>query len=173
VDSAETQLPAVDGVVVVVGGDAEPVVFTAQTPEEWDLAVNTTMWHSLQALQRAHASLLDVGGRVVVVTPTIGIAGAQGLVDYTTAVEGIRAMVKSAARQWASESIVVNMVSAPLALFAPGLAAPAAHLTASAVGDDSRLFGSVVETVKFLLRPDVGYLVGETVVVDGGSMMLP
>ena len=173
IDTAETQVPAVDGVVVVGGAEAESVPFTEQTPEEWDLAVNTAMWHSLQALQRAHASLLDAGGRIVVVTPTIGIAGAQGLVAYTTAVEGTRAMVKSAARQWASDSIVVNMVAAPLALFAPGLVSSAAHLTAPAVSDDSRLLDSVVETVKFLLRRDVAYLVGETVVVDGGSVMLP
>lgn len=173
VDTEETQLPRVDGVVIVVGADAEPVLLTAQTSEQWNLAVNTAMWRILHALQSARASLLDAGGRIVVLTPTIGIAGAQGLVAYTTAVEGVRAMVKSAARQWASESIVVNMVAAPLALFAPGLATFAAHLTASAVADDSPLFGSVVETVKFLLRRDVGYLVGETIVVDGGSVMLP
>ncbi|OBK71050.1 SDR family oxidoreductase [Mycobacterium sp. 1274761.0] len=169
----ETQLPKVDGVVIVVGAEAESVLLTAQTAEQWDLAVNTAMWHILQALQRARASLLDDGGRIVVLTPTIGIAGAQGLVALTTAVEGIRAMVKSAARQWASESIVVNMAAAPLQLFAPGLATSAAHLTASAVSDDSQLLGSVIETVKFLLRRDIGYLVGETIVVDGGSVMLP
>jgi 3-oxoacyl-[acyl-carrier protein] reductase len=82
-------------------------------------------------------------------------------------------MVKSAARQWASENIVVNMVAAPLALFAPGLASSASHLTAPAVDDDSQLFNSVIETVRFLLRRDVGYVVGETIVVDGGSVMLP
>jgi 3-oxoacyl-[acyl-carrier protein] reductase len=64
-------------------------------------------------------------------------------------------------------------VAAPLQLFAPGSATSTAHLTASAVSEDSQLFGSVVETVKFLLRRDVGYLVGETIVVDGGSVMLP
>ncbi len=173
VDTDDAQFPAVEGLIVVVGVDAESVLLTTQTSAAWDRTVNTGMWHILRALQRARAALLDAGGRIVVLTPTIGIPGAQGLVAYTTAVEGIRAMVKSAARQWASGGIVVNMVAAPLQLFAPGLAAAAAHLTAPAVEDGSQLFGSVVETVKFLLRRDMGYLAGETIVVDGGSVMLP
>jgi 3-oxoacyl-[acyl-carrier protein] reductase len=37
----------------------------------------------------------------VLIVPTTGVPGSAGLVPYTTAVEGIRAMAESAARQWA------------------------------------------------------------------------
>ena len=78
----------------------------------------------------------------MLVTPTVGFAGAAGLVPYTTAVEGIRAMAKSAARQWASDDIIVNAITAPLDLFAPALAPLASHLTAAALHDAEGLVES-------------------------------
>lgn len=110
-------------------------------------------------------------GRIVLVVPTIGMAGAAGSVGYTTAIEGIRAMAKSAARQWGSEGITVNMIAAPLSVFAAEVAT--SHLSAAAVRDDATLTHSIVETAKFLLRDDLDHLTGETIVVDGGSAMLP
>lgn len=152
--------PAVGGVVVVVGAGSAT---TADAGE--------TMWRTLVALQHAHAAMTRCGGRIVLVVPTIGMAGAAGMVGYTTAVEGIRAMAKSAARQWCSDGMRVNLVAAPVGLFAPG--SDASHLTAAAFFDNSTLIGSVVETTKFLLRRDIDHLVGATIVVDGGSVMLP
>ena len=135
-----------------------------------DAAVDETIWHTLVALQTAHSSMAG-GGRIVLIVPTIGMAGAAGLVDYTTAIEGIRSMAKSAARQWGSEGIVVNMIAAPLALFA--VDGDVSHLTAAAVQVEATLIHSIVEVARFLLRGDLDHLTGDTIVVDGGSVMLP
>lgn len=137
---------------------------------EADAAVDDTIWQTLVAMQTAHSSVAR-GGRIVLILPTIGMAGAAGLVDYTTAVEGIRAMAKSAARQWASDGIGVNMIAVPLTLFAAD--GDASHLTAAAVQNDETLIHSIVETATFLLRRDLEQLTGDTIVVDGGSGMLP
>ena len=67
--------------------------------------------------------------------------------------------------------MTVNLVAAPVSLFAPGL--DASHLTAAAFSDGSTLIHSVVETTKFLLRRDIDHLVGVTIVAHGGSVMLP
>jgi 3-oxoacyl-[acyl-carrier protein] reductase len=131
------------------------------------------MWEALVTLQMAHAALENRGGRIVLVVPTVGIAGAAGLVSYTTAVEGIRAMAKSASRQWARDGVVVNFVAAPIRVFAEALSESDSHLTNAAVADDATLVHSLVETSKFLLRSDVQHLAGETIIVDGGSVMLP
>lgn len=152
--------PAVDGVVIIVGAGS---MLTADAGE--------AMWRILVALQRAHSAIMSRGGRIVLLVPTVGMAGAAGGVAYTTAIEGIRAMAKSAARQWCSDGLAVNLVAAPVSLFTPGL--DTSHLTAAAFSDDSTLTHSVVQTVKFLLRRDIGHLVGATVIVDGGSVMLP
>ncbi len=107
------------------------------------------------------------------VLPSIGMTGGPYLVPFTTALEGIRAMIKSAARQWASQNVIVNMIAAPLHLFAPRLSASATHVTAAAVADDDRIVESIVKTTLFLLKPDIPALVGDTVIVDGGAVMLP
>lgn len=125
------------------------------------------LWETLVALQTAHSA----PGRIVLVLPTIGIAGAAGAVDYTTVIEGARAMAKSAARQWASEGIGVNIVLAPSHLFVRDV--DTSHLSTAAVPDDGALIHSVTETAKFLLRDDLRHLTGATIVVDGGSVMLP
>jgi len=132
--------------------------------------VEETIWQTLVALQAARPSMPE-GGRIVLILPTIGLAGAAGLVDLCTAVEGIRAMAKSAARQWASVGIGVNVIAAPLSLFAAE--ADTTHLTAPAVPDAATLPHAVVETARFLLRSDLDQLTGDTVVVDGGAVMLP
>jgi 3-oxoacyl-[acyl-carrier protein] reductase len=164
--------PNVDAMVIVAGTEAEAAPIIKLDGKAWDQSVHAPMWRTVQDLQRAHSSLRRPA-RLVLVTPTIGLAGASHLVAYTTVIEGIRAMTKSAARQWAADNIRVNLVAAPLHLFVPALAASAAHLTAAPVAADSSLLDSVAQTVEFLLRPDVGHLVGETIVVDGGSVMLP
>lgn len=133
-----------------------------------DGADEEPMWETLVALQAAYRSSAR---RIVLILPTIGVVGAPGAVDYTTAIEGIRAMAKSAARQWASERIGVNIVAAPADLFSRDV--DTSHLSAAAVPDDGALIHSVVETARFLLRDDLPHVTGETVIVDGGSVMLP
>ena len=112
------------------------------------------------------------GGRIVLIVPTIGLSGAVDLVPYTTAIEGMRAVAKSAARQWAP-LIVVNMIAVPAHLFAPTLSGTTSHLTAPAVSDEHALIETVVETTRFLLSDAVTHLVGATIVADGGSVMSP
>lgn len=167
--------PHIAGAVVVVGSDPQPQLCDAAalSGEDWDRVVDGTMWSALTALQRARSAFKYKRGRIVVVVPTISMAGAAQLVAYTTALDGIRAMAKSAARQWQPEGVSVNLVAAPLRLFAPALDASSAHLTAAVVEDDSTLLHSVAESVRFLLRPDIWHVLGETIVADGGSVMLP
>ena len=139
----------------------------------WQRLVHEPLWRSIFAFQCAWTAMQDRGGRIVLIVPTVGVAGAAQLVPYATAVEGMRAMAKSAARQWSSRGVLVNMVAVPLALLAPRLTGLDAHLTAPAVDSTEALIESVVETTKFLLRVDIDHLVGQTISVDGGSVMLP
>lgn len=165
-----------EGVVIVVGtaNATQPSTTSTVSGSEWCRLAEEPMRRALWALQRARSSMRSRGGSIVLVAPTIGMAGAAGLVPFTTAAEGIRAMAKSAARQWASEGVQINTIAVPMHVFAPALRTSASHLTAAAVEDDDEtLTESVVETTKFLLRRDLKHIVGETIIVDGGSVMLP
>ena len=173
VHQVDASLPLdLDGVVIVTGSGPRPTPLTSLDEFEWRRLAEQPMRQILRALQRSHASMRGRGGRIVLIVPTIGMSGAADLVPYTTAIEGIRAMAKSAARQWAP-GIVVNMIAVPAGVFAPTLSAATSHLTAAAVGDDHGLIETIVATTKFLLNAEVTHLVGATIVVDGGSVMYP
>jgi 3-oxoacyl-[acyl-carrier protein] reductase len=119
-----------DGVVLLAGTKpAQPVPIDTLGEAEWHLRVGASMRQFLAALQRARIALQPDGGAIVSIVPSIGMAGAEDLVPYTTVIEGIRAMLKSAARHWASSGVRVNVVAVPLHLFDPGIAASASHLT--------------------------------------------
>ena len=170
----DASLPlGVDGVVIVTGSDARPTPLTGIDEFEWHRLAEQPMRKTLTALQHSHESMSGRGGRIVLVVPTIGMSGAADLVPYTTAIEGIRAMAKSAARQWAPAGIVVNMIAVPAGLLAPTVSAATSHVTAAAVSDDHGIVETIVETTKFLLSDEVTHLVGATIVVDGGSVMSP
>ncbi|OBG91891.1 hypothetical protein A5697_08750 [Mycobacterium sp. E3251] len=174
-DIDESTQPESDNVVIVAGVDPllEPTHVGTLSATDWRRFAERPMRQVLNALQRSYSSMHQNGGRIVLVMPSIGMTGAPYLVPYTTALEGIRAMAKSAARQWASQHVIVNMVAAPLHLFEPRLSASAGHVTAAALQDDDALIESIVETARFLLKHEVAGLVGETVIVDGGAVMLP
>src|SRR5262249_12348721 len=76
----------------------EPLADRAEA--DWDRRCEAMLRAALYACQAAGRALSARGGRLVLVTPTIALTGAAGLVPYVTAVEGMRAMAKSAARQW-------------------------------------------------------------------------
>jgi 3-oxoacyl-[acyl-carrier protein] reductase len=167
--------PKTDSVVIVVGVDPalEPTHLHSMSAADWQLFAEQPMRHTLTALQRSHVSMRQDGGRIVLVVPSVGMTGGPHIVAWATALEGIRAMAKSAARQWAHADVVVNLIATPLHLFAPRLGASAAHVTTAAFADDEKIVESVVEATRFLLKREVTGVVGETLIIDGGAMMLP
>jgi 3-oxoacyl-[acyl-carrier protein] reductase len=174
VQPLDASLPlGLDGVVLVMGSGARPTPLTSLDESEWRRLAERPMRQTLTALQRSYVSMSGRGGRIVIIVPATGMSGAADLVPYTTAIEGIRAMAKSAARQWAPDGIVLNMIAVPAAVFAPVLGAATSHLTAPAVTDDYGLIETIVETTKFLLSREITHLVGATIVADGGSVMSP
>lgn len=120
----------------------------------WDRRCEATLRTALWCCQAAFGVLAEGGGRVVLVTPTVGLTGAAGLAPYATAVEGMRALAKSAARQWRARGITVNCVAPPVNVMSPG-------------GRD------VAQAVALLLADPAHLMTGQTVVVDGGIVMAP
>jgi 3-oxoacyl-[acyl-carrier protein] reductase len=144
----------------------------ALAPDDWDRRAERVLRDALAGLQDAHRVLSDSGGRVVLVAPTAGIPGAPDLVPFVTAVEGVRAMAKSAARQWGASGIAVNAVLVPLELLVPALAGATSFLPPPALGAGATV-ADVAAAVRSFVDSDRGGVTGVTLVVDGGSVMAP
>jgi 3-oxoacyl-[acyl-carrier protein] reductase len=155
----------------------DPAVTTRQLdatdPAGWQDGCEAVVWRALTSLQAAHSVLSPGGdGRVVVVTATAGVSGAPGSVPFVAAVEGVRALAKSAARQWGAAGISVNCVSVPLELLAPTHAGHTTFLPPAALARDDPV-ADVAGAVEFLCSPGARGISGATLLVDGGAVMAP
>lgn len=169
--SAALATHAAPATVVHVCGDDEavaPEAIDATETSDGDARGERVLRASLVALQAAHGLLAATGGSVVLVTVTTGISGAPSLVPFVTAVEGVRAMAKSAARQWGGLGITVNTVLVPLDLLAPTAVGLTEFLPPPALGIPSTVADVAAAVTAF--GPGT---TGATLVVDGGSVMAP
>jgi len=137
----------------------------------WDRRGEAPLRVALACAQAAFDRLRDQGGRLVFVTPTVALTGAAGLVPYVAALEGIRALAKSAARQWGGHDITVNCVAPPVGLVAPGVADPGVEDPALGRPPDGR--ADIAPVVALLAAGAAHFVTGATVAVDGGVVMAP
>jgi 3-oxoacyl-[acyl-carrier protein] reductase len=146
----------------------------ATTDEQhWIASCEAVMRSCLFTLQAAFRSFNGNTGSIVVITPTLGISGAAGVVPFATAVEGVRALCKSAARQWGKSDVTVNLIGVPLAMFSAELGALTSHQSPAALGRLPETTTDVASAIQLFLSPTARGITGSTIVVDGGSVMAP
>ena len=176
-EAADAAFAPHGSVDAVVHAHVDPRALVAQsladtTEQAWDERSEGVLRDALFTLQAAHRAFGDRGGRIVVVTPTIAVTGSDALVPYVTAVEGMRALAKSAARQWGRHGITVNCVAPPMDLVAPGTPTPHAFVTEPALGHGAGI-DDVAAAIALFVGADALGITGATVVVDGGTVMVP
>ncbi len=168
------------GLNLVVHAVVEPAALVptslVDTDEDlWDAAAEAPLRAALWSCQAALPHLAERGGTIVLVTPTLAMTGAAGLVAYATAVDGQRALAKSAARLWGAHGIRVNCVAPPVEAMADGSAGGAdeSGVNRAALGRAPDPRGDVAPVIA-LLASDAGHFVtGATLAVDGGDWMVP
>jgi NAD(P)-dependent dehydrogenase (short-subunit alcohol dehydrogenase family) len=130
----------------------------------------------LWAMQAAFPTMKAHGyGRVINICSLNGVNAHMGTVEYNSAKEALRAATRTAAREWASTGIVLNVIC-PAAKSAAFHAVMAEHpeLIASAdaanpmgrVGDP---YDDIAPIAVFLASDECRYLTGNTLFADGGS----
>ena len=131
---------------------------------------------SFFTLQACFAVFAGQGTRILMVGPALSLVGAGGLLPLTTAIEGQRALAKSAARQWGGRGIIVNWLAVASTVFAPELAE--ANLPRPVSPEPLALGAAptLAELVPLILAlaGDAGaVLAGATLCLDGGEVMTP
>jgi 3-oxoacyl-[acyl-carrier protein] reductase len=168
-------LGPIDLVVHAVVGPLvdSPLIDTDE--DSWDSRGEAVLRAGLWTAQAARVHLGGRGGNIVFVIPIVAMTGAAGLVPYATAMEGQRALVRSAARMWGSEGIRVNCVSPPLDAMGDTVAGAggAAPLNTSALGRPPDGRSDIAPVVVLLAGNSAHFVTGATIPIDGGVWMAP
>jgi NAD(P)-dependent dehydrogenase (short-subunit alcohol dehydrogenase family) len=140
----------------------------AETGEEaWIRGAEAPIWHALVLFQAAYAT----GASIVSVLPSIALTGAAGLVPFAAAAEGIRQLVKSAARAWGGERVRVNCITLPVEEWGiEGVAVPNRY-GASLPGPN--VPADIAGAIALLAGPLAGGVNGATIGVDRGTVLAP
>jgi NAD(P)-dependent dehydrogenase (short-subunit alcohol dehydrogenase family) len=146
---------------------------------EEDLDLNHgTVKGTLWAMQAAHPHMKAQGwGRIVNFVSAAGITGMPDYAAYNASKEAIRALTRTAAREWGRDGIVVNAI-APGAASKRGLDSAARNEAAyreflrdhpmGRQGDPEDDIGPVA---LFLCSDGCRFLTGQTFMVDGGAFI--
>jgi 2-hydroxycyclohexanecarboxyl-CoA dehydrogenase len=146
------------------------------TEHDLDVFYTSGVKGTLWAMQAAYPHMQrQRWGRIVNFASAMGITGGAGFAAYNASKEAIRALTRTAAREWALDGIVVNAI------------APAAATHHGAAGQASEGYRVFVESCPmrrqgdpevdiggvawFLCSDGCRYVTGQTFMVDGGAFM--
>lgn len=167
------ELGRVDGII----NNAQ--TFRANAPmadvsaDDVDVFYRSGVLGTLHAMQAVYPHMRTAGwGRIVNFASSMGRTGGQGFGAYNASKEAIRALTRTAAREWAADGIVVNAI-APAA--APPRAVGSEHYEEfmrncpmGRNGDPELDIGPVAH---FLCSDACRFVTGHTFMVDGGTFM--
>ena len=162
-------------ICVTAAGLNRPAPTLDQTPDEFDLVVDTNL-RGTYLVCRAFASLVTArgrGGRIVAVSSQMGSVGYPGRAAYCASKHAVNGLVRALAVEWAPLGITVNAVAPTFVetpLTRPMLAEPAfredvlRRLPIGRVGTVEEVVGAVV----FLASDQASLVTGHVLAVDGG-----
>lgn len=158
--------------------------------ERWARTFETGLMGTWYCSRAVFPHMKDQGGKIINFGSGWGILGAEGWSDYSACKEAIRALSRSAAREWGKHKITVNVIC-------PGLRSPSTDAflqresesaTESSTGSteaaidnvggnngalgyfgDPEIDGGPVAV--FLASSDSDYMTGQTLHVDGGVII--
>lgn len=147
------------------------------TEAEWDLLIDVNLKSTWNGVRAAVPHLRDNGGGAIVNMASVsGVYPTRGEGPYSAAKAATIALTKSAALEYGPEGIRVNCVApgfirtnlTEFAFANPDWAEPLERRTPlrrAGTADD------VAKVVVFLCSDLAGYVTGQTVIVDGGSIL--
>ena len=143
---------------------------------DWDAVINVNLKGTFNCTKAVSKSMIKQrSGRIINIASIIGIIGNAGQANYSASKAGIIALTKTTAKELASRNINVNAI-------APGFIQT--EMTVQLPEDIKQKmlemiplgrFGSpedVASVCIFLASEEAGYITGQTIVIDGGMVMV-
>jgi NAD(P)-dependent dehydrogenase (short-subunit alcohol dehydrogenase family) len=123
----------------------------------------------LRMMQACYLHLKASGeGRVINFASLAGVIGLQGYAPYNMAKEAVRALTRSAAREWGADKITVNNVMPVADTWGAAANAPA---PTNALGRYGSPEEDIAPVVLFLASKDAQFLTGYSLTPDGGHII--
>lgn len=154
------------------------IPFEEITEEDMDLAFGSGPVATMLHMQEAFPHMKGRGGAIINFGSKMGMQPMPGIGSYAAAKEAIRALTRTAAREWGKHAIRVNTLN-PASLGDSGKAyfkdRPAefeklcADVSLGYFGDAETDIGAAAI---FLASDEGRYVTGQTLNVDGGQLML-
>lgn len=174
VEAAFSDLPAVDVLVTAVG--SWPLLgIDDLTPALWRQQMSINLDTTYFAVHAARHALRARSGNVVCIASAIGLKGHAQMLAYAAAKAGVMGMVRALALALGDDGVRVNSVAPGLVLTERmaelwGAERTAAFRATRAVDRDITT-DDVVDAVRYLAGDGARLVTGQTIVVDGGTVM--
>lgn len=147
-----------------------------KTDDQFDASLRMGLYACQWTMQAALPHMKRQGwGRVINMASLNGVNAHMGSADYNVSKEALRALTRTAAREWAPYGICCNIVC-PAALSESAKRIMAQHPgmieTISAANPMGRMGDPEIDiggVCVFLASDDAAYLTGNTLFVDGGA----
>ena len=147
-----------------------------KTDADLQQALNVAVFGAFWAMQAVFPHMRrQGGGRIITLCSLNGVNAHMYTAEYNAAKEALRALTRTAAREWGRHNILANVIcpaatTAPYELFRQfdpdNAAALLRQNPLGRMGDPERDIGGVA---LFLASDDAGYVTGNTIYADGGS----
>lgn len=123
----------------------------------------------LRTMQACYPHLKASGeGRVINFASLAGVVGMQGYAPYNMAKEAVRALTRSAAREWGADKITVNNVMPVADTWEAAVDVPAPTNVLGRYGSPEK---DIAPVVLFLASKDAQFLTGYSLTPDGGQII--
>ncbi|QXH97902.1 SDR family oxidoreductase [Pseudomonas monsensis] len=123
----------------------------------------------LRTMQACYPHLKASGeGRVINFASLAGVVGMQGYAPYNMAKEAVRALTRSAAREWGGDKITVNNVMPVADTWEAAVDVPAPTNVLGRYGSPEE---DIAPVVLFLASKDAQFLTGYSLTPDGGQII--
>jgi NAD(P)-dependent dehydrogenase (short-subunit alcohol dehydrogenase family) len=144
---------------------------------EWDRLVDVNLRGTFHGLRAALPRLREAGGTgcVVNVASVSGLRPTRGEAPYSAAKAAVVSLTRSAALEYAPDvrvnAVAPGFIDTPLTNFAVADPTYADPIVAGTPLQRIGTADEVADVIVFLCSPLARYVTGETVVVDGGSVL--